>query len=429
MPRGRITKRAVDALQCPAGKDREFLWDDAVSGFGVAAFPSGKKVYVAQYRQDGRSRRVAIGEHGRLTPDEARSEAKKLLGAVESGTDPIAQRQASRAVPLFRQIADEFMRTHVRAKRKARTLDSYETLLRRHILPAIGGLRVTDIRRAHVSKMHADLAAHPGAANRALSVISSVWNWAAAEHEDLALPPNPARGIKHNPEEGRERYLSTDELARLGDALAEAETIGLSYTVNETKLKAKHAPKPENRYRKLDPFAVAAMRLLTLTGARLREILTAKWEYVDFERGLLNLPTSKTGRKSIFLSAGALDVLAALPRLEGNDFIMPGEKDGTPRADLKRPWAAITQAAGLEGLRLHDLRHSFASIGAGGGLGLPIIGRLLGHATPAMTAKYAHLDNDPMRRAVNQIGSTISAAMNRKPGAEVVPLKTGGSRE
>ena len=331
-----------------------------------------------------------IGEHGRLTPDEARSEAKKLLGAVESGADPIAQRQASRAVPLFRQIADEFMRTHVRAKRKARTLDSYETLLRRHILPAIGGLRVADIRRAHVSKLHADLAAHPGAANRALSVISSVWNWAAAEHEDLALPPNPARGIKHNPEEGRERYLSTDELARLGDALAEAETIGLSYTVNEIKLKAKHAPKPENRYRKLDPFAVAAIRLLTLTGARLREILTAKWEYVDFERGLLNLPTSKTGRKSIFLSAGALDVLAALPRLEGNDFIMPGEKDGAPRADLKRPWAAVTQAAGLEGLRLHDLRHSFASIGAGGGLGLPIIGRLLGHATPATTAKYAH---------------------------------------
>jgi integrase len=114
------------------------------------------------------------------------------------------------------------MRTHVGAKRKARTLDSYETLLRRHILPAIGGFRVTDIRRAHVSKMHADLAAHAGAANRALSVVSAIWNWAAIEHEDLALPPNPAKGIKRNPEEGRERFLSSDELARLGDALEEA---------------------------------------------------------------------------------------------------------------------------------------------------------------------------------------------------------------
>jgi hypothetical protein len=163
MPAGRISKRSVDALICPPGKDREFLWDDALAGFGVAAFPSGKKVYVAQYRQNGRSRRSNIGEHGRLTPDEARSEAKKLLGAVEGGADPIAQRKAARRVPLFREIADEFMRTHVEAKRKARTLESYEILLRRHILPAIGQYRVTDIRRAHVSKMHAELAAHPGA--------------------------------------------------------------------------------------------------------------------------------------------------------------------------------------------------------------------------------------------------------------------------
>ena len=122
------------------------------------------------------------------------------------------------------------------------------------------------------------------------------------------------------------------------------------------------------------------------------------------------------------MSAAALDVLSALPRTEGNPHIIPGEKEGAPRADLKNPWAAVTQAAGLEGLRLHDLRHSFASVGAGGGLGLPIIGKLLGHATPAMTARYAHLDNDPMRRAVDQIGTTISAAMNRKASAEVVPL-------
>jgi integrase len=427
MPKGRVSKRSVDALACPAGKDRVFLWDDSLGGFGVSALPSGKKVYVAQFRQTGRSRRITIGEHGRLTPDEARNEAKKLLGDVARGLDPIGQRRAARAMPLFREAAAGFMRTHIAAKRKPRTLDSYETLLRLYILPAIGGLPLTQIRRGHVSTMHSG-ADHPGAANRALTVISSIWNWAAREYEYLVLPENPAKGVCRNPEHGKERFLSTDELARLGDALAMAGTSGLPYDVDETKPGAKHAPKPENRRRKLDPFAIAAIRLLLFTGARLREILHAKWEYVDFERGLLNLPTSKTGRKSIFLSAAALDVLAALPRLDANDFILPGEKDGAPRTDLKRPWEAVTQAAELPGLRIHDMRHSFASVGAGGGLSLPIIGKLLGHATPAMTAKYAHLDNDPMRRAVNQIGTAITAAMSRKPGAEVVPLKVRGER-
>jgi integrase len=207
--------------------------------------------------------------------------------------------------------------------------------------------------------------------------------------------------------------------------LVESETIGLPYTVDETQPTAKHAPRPENRRHKLDPFAVAAVRLLILTGARLSEIMTAKWDYVDIKRGLMNLPTSKTGKKSVFLSAAALDVLNSLPRIDGNPFLIPGEKDGAPRTDLKKPWAALTQAAGLEGLRLHDLRHSFASIGAGGGLGLPIIGKLLGHSQPATTARYAHLDADPMRRVVDQIGNTINAAMNRTPGAEIVLLRRG----
>ncbi len=174
-----------------------------------------------------------------------------------------------------------------------------------------------------MSKIHADLADHPGAANRSLSVISAIWNWAAIQHEDLALPANPAKGIKRNPEEGRERYLTTDELARLGDVLAEAETSGLAYRVDESRPAAKHAPKPENRRRRIDPFAIGAIRLLILTGARLREILTAKWDYIDFERGLLNLPTSKTGKKSLFLSAAALEVLAALPRMAGNPYVVP----------------------------------------------------------------------------------------------------------
>jgi integrase len=422
LPNGRISKRAVDALECPPGRDRIFLWDDSLAGFGVAAFASGRKIYYVQYRQGGRSRRASLGEHGRLTPDEARTEAKKLLGDAARGLDPIGERKAARAVPLFRDVASEFMARHIAAKRKPRTLESYETLLRLHILPAIGGLRMTEIRRAHISKMHAR-AGRPGAANRALTVVSSIWNWAASEHDELVLPLNPAKGLKRNPEKSRERFLDHAELGRLGMALERAETDGLSYLVDETKPGAKHAPKPENRVRQLDPFAVAAIRMLLFTGARLREILHAKWEYVDFERGLLNLLDSKTGRRVIVLSAPARDVLAGLPRLDGNPHIFPGTSAGKPRADLKRPWDGITRAADLQGVRIHDLRHTFAGVGAGRGLGLPIMGKLLGHATPTMTAKYAHLHNDPIRRAADQIGDAVNAALTRKPPGKVLSLK------
>jgi integrase len=418
----KISKRSVDAHRCKSGRDRSFLWDDALAGFGVAAFPSGKKVYVAQYRKDGRSRRIAIGEHGRLTPDEARSEAKKVLGAVERGADPIAQRRAARGARTLRETADEFMRLHALPRRKSRTREEYQRLLDVHALPALGSRRLVDITRADVARLHAKLSDRPFAANRCVALLSTIWNWAARRGE-VAFNDNPAKGLERNPERGRERYLTTAELGRLGDVLREAETVGLPWAVDESKPKAKHAPKPQKRRRVLDPYAVAAIRLLILTGARLREILSAKWEHVDFDRGIIHLPDSKTGKKPIYLSAAAQAVLDALTRLEGNPHIIPGERDGAPRVDLKKPWAAITKAAGLQGLRIHDLRHSFASFGAGASLGLPIIGKLLGHTQAATTHRYAHLDADPMHRAAETIGATISAAMERQPSADVVPLK------
>jgi integrase len=210
-----------------------------------------------------------------------------------------------------------------------------------------------------------------------------------------------------------ERFLTSDELARLGAVLAEGETAGLL---------SKATPTTKNQRVRLDLFAVAAIRLLILTGARLREILDAQWSQVDLERGILFLADSKTGRKPVYLSAAAQAVLASLPRIESNPYIIAGAKDGAPRADLKKPWAAVTRAAGLEGVRLHDLRHSFASFGAGASLGLPIIGKLLGHSQPATTARYAHLDADPMRRAVESIGATIQAAMTGDRASPVIPL-------
>lgn len=420
MPQGRITKRAVDALQCPRGKDRVFLWDAAVAGFGVAAFPTGRKVYVAQYRKDGRSRRVTIGDHGRLTPDEARSQAKMILGAVEKGADPVEERRAARAVRTFGEVAKDFMQKHVLTKRKERTGNEYQRILNAHILPAIGSKRVLDVRRADVEKLHGKLVDRPYEANRMRAVVSAIWNW-AAWGGDVARANNPAKEIKRYAEAGRERFLTTEELLRLGTALAEGEKIGLPYAIDEAKPTAKHAPKAGNRRVRLDPFAIAAVRLLILTGARLREILDAQWSQVDLERGIIFLEESKTGRKPVYLSAAAQAVLAGIPRIEGNPYIVAGAKVGAPRADLKKPWAAVCRAAGLEGVRLHDLRHSFASFGAAASLGLPIIGKLLGHSQPATTHRYAHLDVDPLRRAVDTIGATITAAMDGR-GSPVAPL-------
>jgi integrase len=427
MSRGRISKRSVDALACPHGKDRVFLWDDAIAGFGVAAFPSGKKVYVAQYRQAGRSRRTTIGEHGRLTPGQARSEAKKLLGVAEAGSDPIAERKRAREARTFGAVAEEFLSLHVAAKRKGRTASEYRRIVQSRIVPVLGSKRIADVHRNDVARLHGRLADTPYEANRALAIVSAVWNWAGRRGE-VALADNPAKAIERYPEQGRERYLISTELGRLGEALRQGETIGLPYEVDETKSGAKHAPKPDKRRSKLDPFAVAAIRLLILTGARLREILDARWEHVDLERGVILLADSKTGKKPIYLSAAAQAVLASIPRVSGNPHIIAGAKDGAPRADLKKPWRTVTKAAELEGVRIHDLRHSFASIGAGASMGLPIIGKLLGHSQAETTHRYAHLDADPLRRAAETIGATISAAMDGKKG-DVVPLRCSLARD
>lgn len=424
MAKGRITKRAVDGFNCPPGKDREILWDDLLAGFGVCAFPSGRKVYIAQTRKGGRSRRVALGQHGPLTPEQARGKALKALGDLGQGEDPVEARRAARRARTFANIAADFLSLHCATKRKARTKAEYDRLLEARILPAIGSKRLADIRKADVAKLHGDMAEAPYQANRALAIISAVWNYASRRGEAEAAV-NPAKGLERYPEEGRERFLTAAELARLGETLRQGETVGLPYEVDEAKPGSKHAPKADKRFVRLDPFAVAAIRLLVLTGARLREILDARWEQLDVERGILFLPDSKTGRKPVYLGAAALELLASLPRVEGNPHLIPGTKPGAARADLNAPWAAVRKAAKLEGVRIHDLRHSFASVGAGGGMGLPVIGKLLGHRQAATTARYAHVDADPLRQAAEAIGAKLSSALDGRSG-QIVPLRPSG---
>ena len=232
MATGRISKQTVDRLECPSGKDRYFLWDTDLAGFGVGIFPSGKRVYVAQYRKHGRSRRVTLGLHGRLTPNEARCRAKIVLGAVEVGADPVEERRFARKVRTFALVADEYLHEHVAIKRKARTGQEYHRLLKLHILPAIGSKRMVDLRRTDVSRLHRSMSSTPRAGNHALALISAIWNW-ASRNDEVDSSANPAKNIERYPEQGRERFLTTEELNRFGAALIEGETIGLPWKIDE----------------------------------------------------------------------------------------------------------------------------------------------------------------------------------------------------
>ena len=364
---------------------------------------------------------MTLGKTSQLTPDQARKVAADMLASVRLGGDPAQDKAERRASVTVGELIDLFDARYVGPMLKPGTAIGYRIALE-ELRRAQGALKATALTRAHVATLHMRMADRPYAANRAAAVWSKAFAW-ATDAGLISEGHNPVKGLKKYREQGRERFLTSDELARLGDALREGETLGLPYSVDETKPTAKHAAKADHRRVKLDRHAVAALRLLILTGARLREILHAKWEQIDIERGLIFLADSKTGKKPLYLSAAAQKVLADLPHVEGNPHVIAGAKDGAPRSDLKKPWAAVSRAAGLEGVRIHDIRHSFASFGAGASLGLPIIGKLLGHSQAATTHRYAHLDADPMRRAVETIGATISAAMERKSGADVAPLK------
>ena len=293
------------------------------------------------------------------------------------------------------------MTEHVDAKRKERTAAEYRRLFDNFILPVLGRKRIKDVTRSDVAGLHHKLRSTPYQANRVMALLSKLFNW-AERHGYRSDGTNPCRHIEKFREEGRERHLSPAEMERLGAALAAAQFDGSA-----------------------TPWTVAAIRLLVFTGARLSEILTVRWGWVDTQAGTLTLPDSKTGRKVIHLNPPALEVLATLPRLEGNRFVICGRKSGAHLVNLQKPWRAIRERAGLDDVRIHDLRHSFASVAAAGGMSLPLIGAMLGHSQPATTARYAHLAADPIKAASATVANQIAAAMAGQIG-DVVKLKRPG---
>ena len=393
---GRITRRTVDAL-----KPGQVVWDGELKGFGARRI-KGAPVYVVKYRAGhgggARQRWISIGAHSEaLTPEKARAEAKRILGRAADGKDPAATRDAEKAALTIRDLADKFVIGHVQPKLKPTTARDYRRLLREFVVPALGMQRADAVTRADIAKLHQRMGDTPRQANCMLTTVRKMFNWAEV-HGHRAENSNPCRLIERFPERARERFLSEAELARLGAALNAAEREG------------------EN------PFIVGAVRLLIFTGARLSEILTLRWEHVDARHNCLRLSDSKTGAKVIYLNPPALEVLDALPRLSGNPHVICGAVQAAHLVNLEKPWRRIRASADLKDVRLHDLRHSFASVAAAGGHSLQIIGRLLGHSQTQTTARYAHLAADPVRSAGEAVANQIRAAMGGK-SANILELR------
>ena len=400
----KITIRSAEALK-PNGSE-SFLWDSELRGFGLRCSPKGKKVFIVQYRHKGRTRRMSLGQFGAITPNEAREIAQRHLGDVARGTDPSGELQLERKAPNMSALCDRFIETHANVRCKPNTAKEYARVCERFIKPRLGGLRVQAVTRRDIAALHEGLSARPYAANRMLSILSKMFNLA----ELWGIRPdgsNPCRHVQKYAERKRERFLMPNEIDRLWHVLDDAMEKG-----TETV------------------FVVTAFKLLLLTGCRLREILTLKWSYIRGD--VIWLPDAKTGPRRVLLNAKALELLHDLPRLNSNDYVIAGTVPGQHATDLHKPWSRIRAAAELEDVRIHDLRHTYASIAAMAGHSLPMIGYLLGHTQAQTTQRYVHLVDDTARRAANEVndlfGSFITAP-SVSPKTHIIKLVHDASEE
>lgn len=405
MATSNLTEAFIGKLKAPASGRLE-IWDAKLTGFGLRVSHSGKRTFFVKYRAGGIYRRFTIGDTPPLTAAQARDKATEILATVELGGDPSGDRQADNKALTGSALVERFNRDYVDIHCKASTAAEYKRLLKTHFLPKFGNRRAASIQPGEIHSLYSSMSATPYNANRVLAVVRSMFHRA----EEWGVIPNGSnpcvtiRGKSKFKEEKRKRFLSPKEIQQLGLALRKAE-----------KSKSEHLT------------AILAIRLLMLTGARKSEILTAKWEYFDAKKGVLALPDSKTGAKVIPLGAPALALLKSAKRAKDNPYICWGRFERGHLVGLQSAWERIREAAGLDGLRLHDLRHSFASVAVSGGSSLPLIGAILGHKDQATTQRYAHTSADPVRAVADTTANTMAALMQGRKG-NVIPMKRGNAQ-
>jgi len=393
----RLTEALLDSLT-PSNRD-QFLFDSLLATFGHRLTPAGRGIFFV-----GKPRRT-VGYRPPLKVAEAREQAHHMLADIRQGRDPVVERKARAArmaagTMTVAQFAEKWLANYVRPKLKPRTVIDYQRLLAQHILPALGRLPVGGVERSDAERLHVAMARTPRRANYTISTGHVLFNYAI----DLGLRPpgsNPFRRIKRYRERKVERFLSEAEIAKAAEAIEQAERAG-----------------------KVGPHGAAGLRLALFTGARSGEITAIQWSHIDWQRRLVRLPDSKTNEpRTIHLSEAALGVLKTVPRI--GRFVIAGAKPDEPYKNLGRAWIDIRGNAGLQGVRLHDLRHSFASLAAGRGVSLQMIGKLLGHKVFATTRRYSHLARDAVAAVNDELGAAMQAAIakGQPKSAAVVKLK------
>tara|TARA_R110002072_G_scaffold13135_8_gene55515 strand:+ start:1418 stop:2587 length:1170 start_codon:yes stop_codon:yes gene_type:complete len=385
----RLTKSSIDSLQ--AGEAEYYVWDDRLIGFGVRISSSGRKSYLIKYRigsgKSARQRKYTIGRQGSpWTPESARKEALRLLTEISQGEDPSGERKEKRQQATFADLADRYLRDHAFPKKKLSSATEDKRMLDRVLLPAFANRAVAEITRSDIERFHTSRHKTPSTANRHLSLLSKMFNLAErwGLREDRT---NPCYGIEKYKERPRQRFLSLEEVKRLGSTLDGLESDG------------------ENA------FGIAIIRLLVFTGARKGEIIALEWSEIDFDNHLINKKDSKTGAKTIFLPPSGESILRDIPKLD-EKWVFPAMKGGRHFQGLTKVWLRIRKEAGLPNVRIHDLRHTFASMAAASGASLPMIGKMLGHTQHQTTQRYAHLVDD----AVHAAAATAAESLAKQLG-------------
>ncbi|HUZ47333.1 MAG TPA: site-specific integrase [Terriglobia bacterium] len=398
----RMTQTFATRVKAPV-KGNRIYYDSGLAGFGLRVTEKGAKSFVLNYVIHGRERRYTIGSLGEYTAETARDKAIELRQQIRDGVDPFAvleqrkqeAREAEARVRTVKQLSDAYLQKYAEPNKRPGTVYDDKSLLNGVILSRLGKVPLGQLTRRDIADLHASLKATPYRANRALALLHHMFTWAMSEEsgDEWTMEKNPADGVRKYHEEKRDRWLSEEELQRLADALeAYPRQCGNAPGVSD---KQRDWLQSEARR------AMDALRLIMVTGCRKGEALTAKWADFDFARGVWTKPAHKTKEKKTEHVALNEQALSLLEHMEHTgEYLFPG-RTGEHLKDVKYPWAYVSKRAKLEGVRIHDLRHSFASHLVSSGVSLTVVGKLLGHTQASTTQRYAHLADSPQRQAAN----------------------------